>query len=475
MDTTASSETQGQSGGEQAGSGPFQLRVSEDKMAVSLTSSLAPERYGEIEATLAPELKRIGILEDSAQREAVNTLREAITSGLALTDYVILSGTPPIPAEDGKVVWAGDFFKKGFIVDPETGTVDYRERVAEDTVQKGDRLADLHPPKPGTDGMTVLGKRVAGGKGQPAKIKPGTGVRVNGETYLADTAGRIRFTGGVLSVDHVFTVDGSVGLETGHIQHPGALVVKQNIEAESRVETSGSIEVAGYVEDAEITTGGDLIVSGGIFGEPGRKIKVEGDVNAKFLKNAHIEAGGDVVALNGIEQCTIMARGAVQVPQGRIVGGDVIALMGIDAGDIGSEAGVPTQVTAGQDFDLNRRLDALREESKQLETNLQKVQAALAPHRGREKTLESDARKKYDLLKQQTNQMRDRISEIEDDLETMPDESKGRAEQEIMVRKHLHPGTTATIGVLSKKVNESIGGPLSILIRRGDVRFIARS
>lgn len=475
MDTTASSETQGQSSAEQGDSDSLKLRVSEDKMAVYLSSSLPSERYGEIEATLAPELKRIGVLEESAQKEAVNTLREAITSGTALTDYVILSGTPSVPAEDGKVVWAGDFFKKGFSVDPETGTVDYRERVAEDTVQKGDRLADLHPPKPGSDGMTVLGKRVGAGKGQPAKIKPGTGVRVNGETYFADTAGRIRFIGGVLCVDAVFTVDGSVGLESGHIQHPGALVVKQNIEAESRVETSGSIEVAGYVEDAEITTGGDLIVNGGIFGEPGRKIKAEGDVHAKFLKNAHIEAGGDVVALNGIEQCTIMARGAVLVPEGRIVGGQVIALMGIDAGDIGSEAGVATQVTTGQDFDLSRRLDALRAESKQLETNLQKVQAALAPHRGREKTLESEAKKKYVLLKQQTNQMRYRISEIEKDLKTMPDESKERAKQEIMVRKHLYPGTTATIGVVSKKVNESFGGPLSIVIRRGDVRFIGRS
>ena len=67
MDTTASSETQGQSGGEEAGSDPLKLRVSEDKMAVYISSSLPPERYGEIEATLAPELKRIGVPETSAQ------------------------------------------------------------------------------------------------------------------------------------------------------------------------------------------------------------------------------------------------------------------------------------------------------------------------------------------------------------------------------------------------------------------------
>jgi hypothetical protein len=273
----------------------------------------------------------------------------------------------------------------------------------------------------------------------------------------------------------VFTVEGSVGLETGHIDHPGALVVKQNIEMESRVKTTGSINVGGYVEDAEITTGGDLIVTGGIIGEPGRKIRAEGDVHAKFLKNVHIEAGGDVVALNGIEQCTIMARGAVQVPQGRIVGGEVVALMGIDAGDIGSEAGVPTRVTAGQDFELRRRLETLRSESERRESNLQRVLSAIAPHRGREKTLDPEAKKKYDLLTQQMHQIQRRIDEIKEDLETMPDESKERAKQEITVRKHLYSATTATIGPVSKKVNESIGGPLSIVIRRGDVRFIARS
>ena len=475
MDTTASGTTEGQTSGKQTASDPFELRVSEDKMVVLLTSSLPSDRYGEIEQTLIPELKRIGVLEECARNQAVENLREGITNGAALTDFVVLEGAPPVLAEDGKIDWARDFFKKGFTVDPETGTIDYRERLAEDTVQKGDHLADIYPPKPGTDGVTVFGKRVSAGKGQPAKFKQGTGVRVRGGKCYAKTDGRIRFTNGMLSVDHVFTVEGSVGLETGHIKHPGALAVKHNIEAESKIETTGSIEVGGYVEDAEIKTGGDLIVNGGIIGGQGRKLIVEGDVHAKFLKNVHIEAGGDIVSVNGIEQCTVMTRGAVQVPQGRIVGGEVVALMGIDAGDIGSEAGVSTQVTTGQDFALRRRLEALRAESARMESNLQRVRSAIAPHRGRERALDPEAKEKYDLLARQINQIQSRISEIEEELETMPDDSKKRAKQEITVRKQLYPGTTATIGLLSKKVNESIGGPLSIVIRRGDVRFIGRS
>ena len=475
MDITASGTTEDQPSGEQAASDALGLRVDEDKMAVLLTSSLPSDRFGEIELALIPELKRIGVLEKSAHNQAVENLRVGITNGAALKDFVVLEGTPSVPAEDGRVDWARNFFEEGFTVDPETGTIDYRERLAEDTVQEGDHLADIYPPKPGTDGVTVFGKRVSSGKGQPAKFKQGTGVRLDGEKCYAETDGCIRFTGGVLSVDHVFTVEGSVGLETGHIKHPGALVVKQNIEMESRVVTTGSINVGGYVENAEITTGGDLIVTGGIIGEPGRKIRAEGDVHAKFLKNVHIEAGGDVVVRNGIEQCTVMTRGAVQVPQGRIVGGEVVALMGIDAGDIGSEAGVATRVTAGQDFELSQRLEALRTEFERMESNLRRVLSVLEPHRGREKTLDPEAKEKYDLLSQQMHQIRRRIAEIEEDLETMPDESKERAKQEITVRKHLYSGTTATIGLLSKRVHESIRQPLSIVIRRGDVRFIAQS
>lgn len=476
MDITESDDaTEDQPGGEEVSSDAFILRITEDKMAVLLTSSLPADRSGEIESTLIPELKRIGVSEKNSHDKAVKKLREGIADATDLTDFAVLEGKPVVPSEDGKLVWAHDFFQKGFTVDPESGSIDYRERVAEDTVEKGAHLADILAPKPGTDGVTVLGKRVSAGKGQPTKLKQGTGVRLSGEKCYADADGRVRFTGGVLSVDHVLTVEGSVGLASGNIDHPGALVVKQNIEAESKVKTTGSIDVAGYVEDAEITTGGDLIVTGGIIGDKGRKIVAEGDVHAKFLKNVHIEAGGDVVALNGIEQCTIMARGAVQVPQGRIVGGEVIALMGIDAGDIGSEAGVPTQVTTGQDFDLNRRLKALDEESERMKSNLQTVRSVLKPHRGREKNLAPEAKEKYDLLSEQMRQIQDRISTIEEEVETMPDESKERASKEIMVRKHLYPATSATIGPVTKKVNESISGPLSIAIRRGDVRFIARS
>lgn len=478
MGSSGSSQGKGQSGVNASpapSSGVLQLRITEDKMKVLLSSDLPQARYGEIEAALTPELKRIGVLEDSAVAEALQNLRSAIADGTPLSEFPVLEGTPPVPAQDGTVEWTRDFFKKGFIVDPETGTVDYRERLAEDTVHSGDRLGTVTEPVPGKEGIDVFGKRVATNTGRPANVKSGVGVRVQGEDLFADADGRIRFLNGLVAVDNVLTIDGSIGLKSGHINHPGALVVKQNVDAESRIETTGSIEVAGYVEDAEITTGGDLIVGGGIIGEPGRMIRVEGQVHAKFLKNVHIEASGDVVVLNGIEQCTVLTQGSVQVPQGRIVGGEIVALHGIDAGFIGSEACVPTKVTSGQDYKLSQRMEEHRAEIKHLEDNLEKVQAAIAPHKTHVQSLAPDVKKKYVLLLKQTKQISDRIRELEAEIETLPDESKSMAKMEIMVRKCVFPGTSATIGRLTKQVRDEVSGPTVIAIRRGDVRFILPS
>jgi len=474
VEPTAPGETPTQEK-EQAPADSVQLRVSRDKMVVTLSSPLPSDRHEELESILVPELKRIGVLEETAHRQALHAFREATEKGEPLTDVPILKGTPPIPGADAKLSWTGDFFAKGFVIDQETGAIDFRERLAEDTVQKGDHLADYQPPTVGKDGITVFGQRVSAANGQAIKIKAGTGVRVEGDKYFADADGRIRFANDVLTVDHVLAIEGSVGLETGNINHPGALVVKQNIEAETKVVATGSIEVAGYVEGADIVAGGDLIVKGGIIGEPGRKIRAKGEVHARFLKNADIEAHGDVVAVNGIEQCTVKTRGAILVPQGRIVGGKVSALMGIDAGDIGSEACVKTIVATGEDYLLSQLLEECHVELSTLKTNLAKVEAAIAPHIKDEDALSPGARKKYDLLKKQALEMYRRIDSLETDLETLPEESRTKAKYEILVRKRLFPATSATIGRVTKLINEEAAGPVAIAIMRGDVRVVTKT
>ena len=344
-------------------------------------SVLSPDaRHEEIESSLILELKRIGILEESVHLKALTALRMAKEEGKTISELPILKGAPPIPGEDAKLSWMRDYFAKGFTVDDETGTINFRERLAEDNVQEGEHLADLCPPIPGEEGIDVFGQRLAVHQGRSFRIKTGKGVRIEGQKLVADTDGRIRFSKNTISVDHVLVVEGSVGLGTGNVDHPGALIVKQNIEAESKVSTKGSIDVDGYVEDAEIIAGGDLSVKGGIIGEPGRKIRVKGDVHAKFLKNVDLEADGDVVAINGLEQCTVKTRGRIIVPNGRIVGGETIALMGIDVGEIGSEACVKTYVTTGKDYLLSRRLDEAEAELSTLNKNVEKIEAAIAPH-----------------------------------------------------------------------------------------------
>jgi len=473
MEPTSPSETPKQAK-QGTASASIELHLSEDKMLLTLSVLNPSAHHEEIESSLILEMKRIGILEESDHLKALTALRVAKEEGKTLSELPLLKGTPPVPGEDAKLSWTRDYFAKGFSVDDETGAIDFRERLAEDNVHEGEHLADLCPPIPGEEGVNIFGQRIAVPEGQSMRVKTGNGVRVEGQKLVADTDGRIRFTNDTIAVDHVLIVEGSIGLGTGNVDHPGALIVKQNIEAETTVSAKGSIEVDGYVEDAEIIAGGDLSVRGGIIGAPGRKIRVKGDVHAKFLKNVDLEADGDVVAVNGLEQCTVKTRGRIIVPQGRIVGGETIALMGIDVGEIGSEACVKTYVTTGKDYLLSRRLDESEAELSTLNKNVEKIEAAIAPHEKNKTKLSPEALKKYEMLKKQATQMQRRIDSFDNELETLSNEYKEKASYEILVRGRVHPATSATIGSVTKLINEEAPGPLSISIHNGDVKLLKK-
>ena len=87
-------------------------------------------------------------------------------------------------------------------------------------------------------------------------------------------------------MDEVYHVPGNVDIETGHIKHPGAVLVDGDVLAGARVEADGDIEVRGTVEASYIHTGGSLTVHGGIAGMGEGTVKAAGSVYAKYILEA---------------------------------------------------------------------------------------------------------------------------------------------------------------------------------------------
>ena len=456
------------------GTNAFKLLMSGDRMTLYIDCAISRETLEALTSEVCAELGRMGVGADAYLSRAAERLAEAVDQGPQLEDFVLLEGKHPTPPREGEMVWSDAYFEKGFEVNPKTGVMDYRRPRGRRSVGKDEHLATLHPPMSGEDGRDLMGKAIATGKPRPFRVRAGSNVRfdeVDGKFYSRKD-GRIRFVGNVLSVDDVYTVNGSVGLKTGHIKHPGALVVTQNVEAEAEVQVLGDIEVHGYVENAEITTKGRLMVHGGITGGPKCRIRAEGGVHARYIQLADIESNGDIVVEHEIDQSNIKTRGAIIVTHGRIVGGEISALGGIETDQIGSEAFLRTNLTVGEDYTIRQLMDARKSQLDMHRDNLNRISERLAPLKSRGPSLPPKLRELAIGLVEEATKINGAIKQLEEELETIRAESQSQMKKEIIVHKRILPDVFFHIPPLTLLLQNQMDGPVRVKIHDGKLCLI---
>lgn len=450
---------------------PVHLRVSEDRMAL-----LVSFRVGE--EGLDPVLEQVvqAAAELTAPLPDPAVLRERLLELAgpegAVLDGVLAEGTPPTAPEHGRLEWAGDFFSAGFMVDERTGALDYRRRKARTAVTEGEPLVRIIPPVPGQSGTDVLGDPVPPEEARPARLSGGIGVRYDeaSATYYAAQTGRIRCASDVVSVDDVFHIEGSVGLETGHVCHPGAVIVEEDILPGSEVRAGGDIEVHGMIEGATVESGGHVVVSGGIAGaDEGCTIAAAGGVHARFILDAVIDAGEDVTVEKEIVHSTIRTRGAINVEGGRIVGGRLQALAGVVAGRIGTEVYVPTTIVAGEDYRLHDRIVPLEHRLRQHEKNMAQIDATVAVLSPRRYALPAPKKESLRLLEAEGHKIRAAWKALRDEIDEIRHESEERSEHRVVVKKMLWPESVFSIQGCTLKVAEATPGPVVVTYADDDL------
>lgn len=451
----------------------FRLHMSKDRMQISLDCDTLGRELGPLADAVMERLTRFGI----PRPPSIDVLRDTIAARAAenslLAGAALLTGTPPIPPVDGRIEWGDDFFNTGFEIDEATGRVNFRRRLGKCNVAQGQLLATVSEPVKGRNGIDLMGNPIRVPQPRRARIRAGEQVEVGegGLQYFATCTGRVRWAREVLSVDSVYEIEGNVGLETGDISHDGAVVVRGDILDGSRVHALGDVEVMGVVEGAHLQSGGSLHVHGGISGSPVSRIVVAGGVHARFLLDAHIQAGGDVSVESEIVHCTITTRGAIFVPGGRLVGGEVNALGGVDAGQVGSPASVPTVVIAGEDHALEGRIVILKSKIRMAQENVDKIHNTLAPLRGKIAQLPEKSREALKTLVERLPAMEAAVEELKTELGEVQDESRHLARPVILIRARLYPEVRLRIHGETLHVREEVVGPLRPIVVQGRIRL----
>jgi uncharacterized protein (DUF342 family) len=450
---------------------PFHFTVPPGSTTVLLDCEFVGDSPESLADVILEDLLEEGIARPPDKTLLVELLRRAEAKGAALKGAEIVKEAPPVPPEDGRIEWGADFFSTAFVKDEKTGRVDFHQRAAQASVHEGDLLARLIRPKEGKPGLNVYGKTVEVPKAKGhQQIRTGKGVRQEGDNYYAAENGRIQWTNDTLSVDRLYVIPEDVGPETGNISHAGDVRVGGDVLAGFSIVADGNLDISGTVEARSIKVGGNMTARGGITGGTDQWIEVGGEVQARFIVNATVLAGGDVVIEGEIVQSTVKTRGAVKMPNGRIVGGEVTAYEGIEVGKAGSPATMPTTLIVGVDYTLEQRLNDKQSDIKRLEKTLGEIRSVVERLTPVRESLPPQMKVKLEKLLATSTEREADLKNLQTQVKEARQESIKNANARIVVKQEAFPETTFVIQGQTHLVDRKLPGPVRVTIEDDEIK-----
>jgi len=316
-----------------------------------------------------------GVDEDFVRRFADRpTYREMVT---------VAEGSKPVNGRDAYVQYNFELDQtKVRLKEGLNGKVDFKELNIIQNVVELQPLARKVPAERGIPGKTVTGKVLPAKNGKDIPMPLGKNVHVADDqmTIVADLNGQVVVVGGKVNVEPVYTVQGDVNLRTGNIIFLGTVLITGNVEDGFSVKAAGNIEVHGTVGKAELDAEGDIIVHQGVAGKNGGMVRAGKSLWARFIENAHVEAGALVVVSDGIINSQVDANKKIlcQGKRAHIVGGHLRAAEEINAKILGSPvSGTETICEAGFDPKSKEKLEKLSAQQTVAEKQLEDVELNL--------------------------------------------------------------------------------------------------
>lgn len=266
---------------------PYAIQISEDKLSVFL--QVHPELFQEIQlknkrrstrflleieyidAQCNVEEVSSAIVEDIMKRgiqAEINTtaiIQELINP--TFHQILVAEGLPIIPSRDAVLekYFSNDLKE---VIEEVDGKADFKNRLKIPTVETGQVIAKLNPPKEGKEGYTVFGQTLKPKPPKNIEVRTKPRVRITDDgKIIALQPGRPSVTG--RSVKHVdildtYVVNGNVDMKTGNIFFTGDVIIKGDVTDHMMVESTGSIYVYGNVYNAKLTATQHIQVIGNV-------------------------------------------------------------------------------------------------------------------------------------------------------------------------------------------------------------------
>lgn len=415
--------------------------------------------------------RAMAALTEAGVKEGIDetAVREMVEGGQYGVARVVARGRKVEDGEDGWIEYHFDTERKVRLkMDEDTGQVDHKELGLVQNVVEGQLLATLHPPKEGTPGLTVKGEYIPPRPGKEAKLQVGKGAVLSpdGKEIRAELNGQVALVAGKVTVSPVYVVKGDVGASTGNINFLGTVEVHGSIEDGYVVKATEGIVVQKTVGKAHLEAGGNVEIRGGVAGHNEGFVRSGGDVQARFLQEARVEAKGDVIVQDAIMHSTVEAGGRVLVGvgpvasrKGTIVGGQVRALYEVNCRSLGSPMSTKSSVEVGVSPRVLRRIEELSAELKKDKENFDRVRKgilALKTIKARlGGNLPEDKEKILRSLLGAQEGLKTKLADSTRELDELEAQAQVKVAGKISVADEAHPGVRIGIGAASLYLTES--------------------
>lgn len=390
-----------------------------------------------------------------------NDLKEIYQDHRYNYKYIIAQGKHPVEGKDGYIEFAFD--EKGLKqFKPkinEDGTVDLKDLSAVKNVRKGDKLATRIPAVFGEDGINVLGQAIKPKKVKEARMPKGrnTVILEDNVTLVADIDGKLEYDEHNIYINSVFTINGDLDSSIGNVDFVGSVVVHGSVHSGFTIKAGGSVEVKGPVDDAVIIAGEDIFLSYGIQGTDRSKLVAKGNIIAKFIQNAHVEAGGNIIT-EAILHSTVTAGDSIraEIGKGTIVGGSVTATNIVLASSIGSPMGTVTAIQIGVPPSVYNEYKQLTEEIKAKKEQLNKIDQSISflTVKNRGNQLDMQKRIMLEKLRSTRKPVLDEYEDMKSRMTKLSDILNNVKEGFIKCSGTIYPGVKITFGNLIKYIDD---------------------
>lgn len=423
------------------------ISVTPDKMTATLR--LYPPSTGGLVISKAHIMEMLGHYRIRAgiDEDAIQT---ALEERPYCSDIVIARGKMPTVGRDASIVY---HFETNSSVRPELredGTVDFFKLNNLHRCTKGQVLAEIIPEERGENGFDVYGSVMLAREVKKAVFDYGRNIEKSkdGLQLISMVDGHVSLVDNAVFVSDVYSVE-DVGTSTGNIMYHGTVEVKGNVCENFSIKTDGNVFVNGVVEGAVIEAGGDIIIARGMHGQNKGRLKAGGNIVAKFISAAEVEAAGFVEA-EQILNAKVSAGTNVNADAGKglITGGKIVAKGVVNARNVGSQMGAVTIIEIGADLESKQRLVELQksvgEKSKTI-PQMKKVLEETAKKLKAGGKLTPDQLKNARALQVKLAESQAKIQEELKEIEKLDKVLKNEGPSQINIRGTMYSGVVVSI------------------------------